>query len=162
MRALRLLLATGAVVLALGACSSDTKVVETKDGKVTVEGKGKKAPVSITAEDGTKLTFNQHGIPGDFPDSVPRPAGAKLRTAASGTRAGTQYFQLTYGLGDASAADAVDAYRKRLEAAGFTVDKGSDVGGAQTLEADQNDWHLVILATGTGASGTMSVSVTGG
>jgi hypothetical protein len=159
-RALVVLVAVGMVALA--ACGSDTEVTETKDGKVTVEGKGKKAKVTIEGEHGASVTFNQQTVPASFPSEVPRPQKLALQSAASGTRGGKQYFQLSYALGSTTALDAIGAYATRLGAAGFTVDQTDAPGNdadPSPMQADGKGWHVLALATGAG-SGSLTMTVT--
>ena len=149
-------------VLALTACSSDTTSVhEVKDGRVTVEGDGNKARVTITGENGA-VTYNQQQVPAGFPAAVPLPTQLTLENATSATRGDRQYFQLTYALGDASARSALGAYAKRLGGAGFTVD-AIDAPSSNTapapMQAMGNGWRVVGIATSAGGSGSMVVTV---
>lgn len=149
-------------VIAIAACGSDAKVAETKDGKVTVEGKGKQATVTVEGEGGATITFNGQKVPSDFPSDVPQPERLRLQSATSGTRGAKQYFELAYGLGSASARESVGAYATRLGNAGFTVDQ-TDTAGTETIpspmQADGHGWHVVTIANGAG-SGSMTVTVT--
>ena len=159
-RALLALIAIG--MTALAACGSDTKVAETKDGKVTVEGKGKNAEVTVEGEHGATVTFNEQKVPAGFPSEVPLPQKVRLQSATSGTRSGKQYFQLSYALGSTSALDAIGAYATRLGAAGFTVDQ-TDTPGTDAnpppMRADGSGWHVLAFATSAG-SGSLTMSVT--
>ena len=159
-RTVAALLAIGA--LALAACGSDAKVTETKDGKVTVDGSGKKAKVTIQGENGNTITFNEQKVPGDFPGDVPLPAKVQLQAATSGTRGSQKYFQLSYTLGKASARETVGAYATKLGDAGFTVDQTDTAGTDQIpspMQADGKGWHVLAIANGAG-SGSMIVTVT--
>ena len=154
------LLAVGA--LALVACGSDASVTEAKDGKVTVQGKGKRARVTIKGENGATVTYNQRQVPSDFPGAVPQPARLALTGATSATRGGKQYFQLTYALGAGSARAALGAYATRLGDAGFAVDAvegpTSDRAPAP-MRATGPGWRVVAVATGAGGAGSMVVTV---
>jgi len=155
------LLAVG--LLALVSCGSDASVKESGDGKVTVSGKGRKATVTVHGEDGAAITFNQHAVPADFPHDVPLPQRVTLENATSGTRAGKQFFQLTYTLGSTEAQAALDAYATRLGDAGFTVSRPDGSGGgavAAPLQADGSGRHVLALATDAG-NGSLTLTVTG-
>jgi len=161
-RAVVVLLTVGAVALA--GCGSDAGVKEAKDGKVTVTGKGPKATVTVNGEDGTTITFNQRSLPAGFPGDVPRPQGARLQSATSGTRAGKQFFQLTYALGSTAATAALDDYGTLLGDAGLAVSRADGSGAgtlAPPLQADGSGWHVIALATdASGGSLTLTVSET--
>ncbi len=154
------LLALGAV--ALTACGSDTKTIETKDGKVTVNGDGKDAKVTINGEDGNKITFNQKKVPDDFPSDVPLPKGLKLTSAASGGDGSRKVFSLGYTLGSADPADAVASYKDQLEAANFKVN-ATPVGTSKvsTFLAAGNGWNLIVAAGGS-TTPVLTVSVVSG
>jgi hypothetical protein len=149
-------------VVALGACGSDAKVVETKDGKVTVDGSGDKAKVTVEGENGNTITFNEQQVPSDFPGAVPLPQKVQLRGATSGTRGDKEYFQLSYALDNASARATVGAYATRLGDAGFSVDQTDTPGNdaiPSPMQADGKGWHVLAIANGAG-SGSMIVTVT--
>lgn len=152
-------LALGAV--ALTACGgSDTKTIETKDGKITVNGDGKNAKVTINGENGNKVTFNQSKVPADFPSAVPLPKGLKLKSAASGGDGSRKVFSLGYTLGSQEPADAVAGYKDQLDAAGFKVN--APLGGASkvsTLLAGGNGWNVIVAAGGS-TSPVLTISVT--
>jgi hypothetical protein len=159
-RTVAALLAIGA--LGLAACGSDAKVTETKDGKVTVEGSGKKAEVTIQGENGNTITFNEQKVPSDFPGDVPLPQKVQLQAATSGTRGAKKYFQLSYTLGKASARETIGAYATKLGDAGFAVDQTDTTGTNQIpspMQADGLGWHVLAIANGAG-SGSMIVTVT--
>jgi hypothetical protein len=150
-------------VLVLAACGSDAAVKQTRDGKVTVSGKGKKAEVTVNGEHGATATYNAQKVPADFPDEVPLPTHVKLESATRATRDGKQFFQLTYTFDTASARATLGAYASRLGDAGFTVDT---VDGAASdnapspFRADGKGWRVTALATSGGGNGSMIVTVT--
>ncbi len=151
------LLALGAV--ALTACGDDTKTIETKDGKVTVEGKGKDAKVTINGEDGNEITFNQSKVPDDFPSAVPLPKGLKLTSAASGGDGSRKVFSLGYTLGSQTPADAIASYKDQLDAAGFKVNAPLSGAATSTLLAVGNGWNVIVAAGGS-STPVLTVSVT--
>ena len=153
---------TALLALALGttfvACGgSDTKTVETKDGKVTVNKDDK----SITIEsDKGSATFGGASVPDDFPSDVPLPKGVKLQTAVSSGGA----FQLGYQADDAELADVVADYKTALEDADFTVDDGASVsagnGSFSGFSATGNGWKVTVAAIGGASGSILSVGVT--
>jgi hypothetical protein len=153
-----------AAAITLAACGSSSGVKQTQDGKVTVSGTGRQAEVTVEGEQGTSITYNQRAVPKDYPAAVPRPEGATLRSAASGTRSGKRYFALDVTLGSTSPAAAIDGYATRLRDAGFTVTTPSAGGAAlpAALQAVGDGWHVTALATepGGGAPASMTVTVT--
>ncbi|MGZ6926686.1 MAG: hypothetical protein ACXVJF_08190 [Acidimicrobiia bacterium] len=144
------------VALTLTACGSDAKVVQTKDGKVTVTGTGRHAQATIQGDGGTEVTFGGQKAPSDFPGDVPLPEKVTLRNVASGSRDGKHYYQLTYTIPAGSTATATDAYRRRLVAAGFTT--GDATGPASLLQADGHGWNVLALGV-AGAPPTLAVTV---
>ncbi len=125
-RRVRALLPAFSIALACGAvtaCGAGTgKVAETNDGRVRVSGTGSRTKATITG-DGSTVTYGTGSVPAGFPESVPRPAGARLGTTAAGARGGTRYFELNYVTGG-SASRVLDAYGRQLTDAGFTVTPG--------------------------------------
>jgi hypothetical protein len=159
----RALVLVTAGTLALAACgSSGGKVAETQDGKVTVDGKGKHASVTVKGENGGSVTYNQQKVPAGFPSAVPLPQHATLTNATSADRNGKQYFQLSYSFKGSSARAALGAYATRLGNAGFTTDTAD---GRMTdaapppLRADGQGWHVVAIAKSSSGPGTMVVTV---
>jgi hypothetical protein len=146
--------------VALAGCGGGS-VTETKDGRVTVDGKGDKARVTISGERGAEVTYNQRTVPSDFPSAVPRPA-LDLQSATAATRDGKHYFQLTYRLGSASARRALGAYAEALTGAGFAVDS-VDGPASETqpspMRATGKGWRVVTIATSDPRPGTMLVTV---
>ncbi len=137
---------TAALAVGLAACSSDTKVKRTDDGKITVKGSGKKAEVTIQG-DGSDLTFNQQKVPVGFPADVPLPKGLARIAATSGTAQGKPLFQLTYQLGTGSATTALASYQRELESAAFTIERpaGSDQQGSNSvifMTASGHGWQI--------------------
>jgi hypothetical protein len=160
-RAALVVLATG--TLALAACgSSGGKVAETQDGKVTVDGKGEHASVTVKGENGGSVTYNQQKVPAAFPSAVPLPQHATLTNATSADRNGKQYFQLSYTLQGSSARVALGAYATQLGNAGFTTDTADGRMTDDTpppLRADGKGWHVVAIANSRGGTGSMIVTV---
>ena len=161
---LALILAT-ALGTTIVACGSDSKTVDTKDGKVTVNGDGKDAKVTVKGKDNASFTFNQGSVPDGFPSEVPLPKGLKLKTGAGGSKGAKQFFTLGYGLGSKRASDALSDYKDQLESAGFTIKDGgslSNSGGSfQSLQATGNGWTVIAssIAGGSGDTAVMSVIV---
>jgi len=157
------LLALGAVTF--GACSSDTKTIETKDGKVTVDGDGKHATVTINGDQGGSVTFNQSKVPSDFPSEVPLPKGLNLKTSASGNApVGTgQFFSLGYDLANQNTAQVLSAYTSTLEDDGFTVKDSSSVGGStgsiSSLQATGKGWNVTAAAIASDKTAILTISV---
>ncbi len=153
-----------ALAMALAACTSDTTVKSTDDGKITVKGSGTKAEVAIKG-DGSNLTFNQQQIPAGFPSDVPVPKGLKRIAATSGTAQGTPLFQLTYELRTGSAASALTAYQRQLESAAFTIERpaGSDQQGANSvifMTASGHGWQVSAANVPGPKPQTVVISVT--
>ena len=165
-RTARCLVAGAALVLvaaALAACSSDAKVAETADGRVTVSGTGKKAEVTVNGEHGATATYNAQQVPADFPDAVPLPTRWTLSNATSATREGKRYFQLSYDIGANSARASLGFYASLLGEAGFavdTVDGATSDPAPSPLQADGKGWRVVAIATSGGGNGSMIVTVT--
>ncbi|HUM05062.1 MAG TPA: hypothetical protein VLT90_06355 [Terriglobales bacterium] len=86
MNTLRLFLITLVCITLTVGCSR-SKTVSTPGGKVTVEegGKSGESAVTITGNNGEKLTFNSAGakLPDDYPKDVPVASGAKVVMSAS-------------------------------------------------------------------------------
>jgi hypothetical protein len=139
--------------LAVAGCGSDAKVTETRDGRVTVQGKGKQAAATIQG-DGSSVTYANGTVPAGFPSAVPLPKGATLGTTASGTHGTTKFFQLNY-LPASSATRALDAYGTQLTGAGFTVTPGA----GSSITATDGTWTVRAVA-GTGTRPTLAVTVT--
>jgi hypothetical protein len=141
------------IVAAVGACSSSgSRVVGTKDGTVTVNGKGAKTQVAIDGDAGSKLVIDASRVPDGFPTDVPRPQGVKLSTAAHTTRGGQDYFQLDY-TAKGSGAGVLGAYRKALTGKGYTVSTSS-VG----FQAEGSGHRVTVVAVG-GPPTTIRVTV---
>ena len=151
------------VTLTLGttfvACGSDTKTIETKDGKVTVNSDGKSGSVTIDGENGNSITFNQSKVPDDFPSAVPLPKGLKLMSAASGGTAERKVFTLGYTLGSQDPATAVADYQDQLTAANFTVNAPpAGSSGVSTLLAGGNGWSVIVGAGSSSPVFTLTVT----
>lgn len=149
----------------LAACGSDSKTVETNDGKVTVDGDGKNAKVTIEGENGASATFGTQKVPKDFPADVPRPEGHKLQSAISSEQDGKQSFQLVYTLEGASPKDAIADYRDQLESRDYTVEESGSIGAAGAalggFAASNGEQKIVVTSIGTDKDGgVLSVSVT--
>lgn len=152
----RRVLVAGLVVagLVLAGCgSSDAKVTETRDGRITVEGDGDRQTATIQG-DGSSVTYGTGSVPKGFPDAVPLPEGSKPATTAAATRGDAQFFTLTYEP-TTSAAKALSAYGDQLAAAGFDVTPGA----RRSIEGTDGTWRVRAVA-GTGAAPTLTVSVT--
>jgi hypothetical protein len=138
-------------------------VVTTHDGRVTVSGKGDGTRATVESGDAT-VTYGGPAVPHDFPAAVPLPKGMRLRNVAGGSRAGSHFFQLDYSLGTGTTAAAlnaaVTAYRKQLDAAGFTV-TATSTGSApfQPLRASGHGWNLIVLPV-PGTPATLGITVT--
>ena len=155
---------TAALAVGLAACGSDTKVKSTDDGKITVQGSGKKAEVTIKG-DGSDLTFNQQKIPAGFPSDVPLPKGLTRLAATSGTAQAKPLFQVTYGLGRETGLVALAAYQHDLEAAGFTIDQpaGSDNAGSNSvisMAGTGHGWQVSAASIPGPKPQTLVISVT--
>lgn len=138
--------------LALAGCGSSGSVAETRDGRVTVHGRGDRATATIQG-DGSTVTYGTGSVPGQFPSSVPLPEGASLGTTAAATRAARRFFHLTY-VPAAPASRALATYGTRLTNAGFRV---SDGAGA-SIDATDGTWKVRAIA-GSGTEPTLAVTV---
>lgn len=149
----------------LVACGSDTKTVETKDGKVTVSGNGKDGTVTIKGKgkDDTSFSIKQGEVPEGFPSEVPLPKGLKLKAGTKGQRGAKEFFTLSYELGSKSPAAALAAYGTQLKDDGFEVPNLAGLSGASgsflSLEATGKGWTLIASSLGTGSIATMTVIV---
>ena len=161
-----------AVVLAatlgttLVACGSDTKTVETKDGKVTVSGNGKDGTVTIKGKgkDDTSFSIKQGEVPAGFPSEVPLPKGLKLKAGTKGQQGAKQFFTLSYELESKSPATALAAYGTQLKDDGFEVPNLAGLTGASgsflSLEAKGKGWTVIASSLGAaGGAAVMSVIV---
>jgi hypothetical protein len=156
------------VVIALStvglvACgSSDSKVVETNDGKVTVDKDGKS--VTIEGENGASATFGGKKVPDGFPSEVPLPEGLKLKTSAGGSQGGKQFFTIGYDLGSKSPQNAAADYKSQLEGAGFTIGNSASFGSGnatiENLSATGKGYRVAATGTGTGKLFTLVVTST--
>ncbi len=146
--------------IGLVACgSSGTKVVQTNDGKVTVDRDGKS--VTIQGEHGA-ATFGGTKVPAGFPSDVPLPKGLRIKTAAGGTDGGKKFFTIAYDLGSKSPATVAHGFQGQLEDAGFTVANHASFGSGTTavdnLSATGNGYR--VAATGAGSGHLYTVVVT--
>ena len=149
----------------LVACGSDTKTVETKDGKVTVSGNGKDGTVTIKGKgkDDTSFSIKQGEVPAGFPSEVPLPKGLKLKAGTKGQQGVKQFCTLSYELVSKAPATALAAYGTQLKDDGFEVPNLADLGGASgsflSLEAKGKGWTLIASSLGTGSIAAMTVMV---
>ena len=165
--AARILMVTIVIGVTVTACGGDSKTVETKDGKITVDENGKDGKVTIEGENGGTATFGTQKVPADFPSEVPLPKGLKLQSAISSQQDGKQYFQLVYSLAKSNPEDAIADYRGRIDSDGFTIEESGTFGaGGASLsgfEATKGDWTVVASGIGGDQTGSvLSISVTKG
>lgn len=143
-----------AIGLVLAGCgSSDAKVTETRDGRITVEGDGDRQTATIQG-DGSSVVYGTGSVPKGFPGAVPLPKGAKPATTAAGTRGDAQFFTLTYQP-TVPATKALTAYGNQLTNAGFDVTPGAN----RSLTATDGTWRVRAVA-GAGEDATLAVTVT--
>lgn len=162
-RPLLVLMLATALGTTLVACGSDSKTITTKDGKVTVNGDGKDAKVTIKGKDNSSFTINGGKVPDGFPSEVPLPKGLTLKTAAGGKQGTKQFYTLGYGLGSKSPGDALSAYKDQLDSAGFTIKGDSNIGNSQgsfqTVQATGKGWTVIASGIGSSSSSTAVMSV---
>ena len=150
-------------VAGFAACGgSDSKTIETKDGKVTVNKKGNS--VTIEGENGAKATFGGTKVPDNFPSEVPLPKGLKLKSAAGGTQGTKTFFSLGYELGSKSPDDVVAAYKTQLEDAGFTINGtgnfGAGGGAVSNVSAEGKGYRVTASGVGSATGKLFTMAVT--
>jgi len=130
-------------------------------GKVDIDRKGER--VTIRGEDGdATVDIGSGKRPGDFPDEVPLPDG-KIVSSVTGSTPDGKTWSLSIKVDDPL--DAIDDYRKDLEAKGFEITNSFESSGAtanKTFVASNGTWNVTASASkaAAGADATLVVGVT--
>ncbi len=89
-------------------------------------------------------------IPKNFPSSVPLPDVGPLRAVATGKNPPNASFNMTYALGGRNGTEAGNAYRNRLQRAGFRIEHYSSLGGSDgdmtQFDAIGRKWDVAVVS----------------
>jgi hypothetical protein len=89
-------------------------------------------------------------IPADFPPGVPLPDAGELRALVSEKNPPNAVFTMTYSLGGRNGNDAGNAYRGRLQDAGFRIEHYSSIGGTDgdmtQFDAIGKKWDVAVVS----------------
>ena len=150
-----LALVMGTTLVACGG--SNTKTVETPDGKITVNKDDQS--VTVKSEDGS-ATFGGASVPDDFPSNVPLPEDAKPQTVVTSGNS----FQLGYEVDKSDLEAAVSDYKSALEDAGFTMGDGGSIsaggGSFSGFQATGKGYMVTVSGIGASTGSILAVGVT--
>jgi hypothetical protein len=89
-------------------------------------------------------------VPDDFPSGVPLPDVGPLRAVATGKNPPNASFNMTYSLGGRNGTDAGNAYRNRLQRAGFRIEHYASLGGSDgdmtQFDAIGKKWDVSVVS----------------
>jgi len=89
-------------------------------------------------------------MPDDFPSGVPLPDAGPLRSVVSEKNPPNASYTMTYGLGGDNGNSVGDAYRRKLENAGYKIEHFSSVGGSDSqitqFDAIGKRWDVAVVS----------------
>ena len=139
-RAFAAVAVAGLAVAGLAACSNDESSPQAFSQTVKGQG-GRESSVRFGAA---------ARIPNDFPSGVPLPDAGALRAVVSEKNPPNASYTMTYALGGRNGNAAGNAYRNRLQRAGFRIEHYSSIGGTDgymtQFDAIGKKWDVAVVS----------------
>lgn len=89
-------------------------------------------------------------LPDNFPPGVPLPEAGPLRSVVSEKNPPNASYTMTYGLGGSEGNEVGNAYRRKLENAGYKIKHFSSVGGTDSsitqFDAVGKKWDVAVVS----------------
>lgn len=89
-------------------------------------------------------------MPSDFPSGVPLPEAGPLRSVVAEKNPPNASYTMTYGLGGGNGNEVGNAYRRKLENAGYKIKHFSSVGGSDSqitqFDAIGKKWDVAVVS----------------
>jgi hypothetical protein len=130
----------GLAVVGLAACGNDG--ASPQAFSQTVKGQG--------GRESSVMFGSEAKVPSDFPSGVPLPDVGPLRAVATGKNPPNASYTMTYALGGRNGNATGNAYRNRLQRAGFRIEHYSSIGGTDgdmtQFDAIGKKWDVAVVS----------------